>query len=71
MNSTSASAQHQKQAIRQLMIDFGAAMNNRQRQTLIEIYIALDNARRAQQSSPQPLSSTNSHSNVGESHEHK
>lgn len=56
MNSISASTQ--KQTIRQLIVDLGKTISNTQRQTLIEIYIALDNASRSQM--PLPQKSANS-----------
>lgn len=62
MNSISPS--NQKHAIRQLIIDLGKTISNKQRQTLIEIYIALDNASRPHTPYSQKPANVNSASGV-------
>lgn len=56
MNSISASMQ--KQTLRQLVVDLGTTISNKQRQTLIEIYIALDNASRSKAQPSEKLNSS-------------
>ena len=56
MNSISASMQ--KQTLRQLVVDLGTTISNKQRQTLIEIYIALDNASRSKVQASEKLNSS-------------